>query len=79
MTMMKMVTENLRFQKVVNEKLVFFTGVPAADGVVVSTTKEELGYNTTDRAPTVCIVMESMAVMWIVTSAQEWSLTQFRL
>ena len=33
-TTMKMITENLRFQKVVNEKLVFFTGVPTVDGVV---------------------------------------------
>ena len=53
MTMMKMVTENLRFQKVVNEKLVFFTGVPGSrwSGVEFQRLKKELGYNTTDRAP----------------------------
>ena len=50
--MMKMVTENLRFQKVVNEKLVFFTGVPGSRwSGVAQRLKKELGYNTTDRAP----------------------------
>ena len=50
MTMMKMVTENLRFQKVVNEKLVFFTGVPGSRwSGVAQRLKKELGYNTTDR------------------------------
>ncbi len=52
MTIMKMVTENLRFQKVVNEKLVFFTGVPGSRwSGVAQRLKRENEYNITDRAP----------------------------
>ena len=49
--MMKMITENLRFQKVVNEKLVFFTGVPGSRwSGIAQRLKQNLEYNITDRA-----------------------------
>ena len=47
-----MITENLRFQKVVNEKLVFFTGVPGSRwSGIAQRLKQDFAYNISDRAP----------------------------